>query len=411
MEWHYSGAKVNIAVIFDQKLQGGGGFQQSLSTSIILNKYKNERYNFIFLTTVKKNKEILGNLGIHTRYINLSVFDKFVSYFRRNELIYKSIRTFNIFKYGKLDRYLLDLNVDLIYFLSPSGLALQIAAHKYIFTVWDLCHRDFMEFPEVYNFREFELREKLYNASLAKAIAVIVDSELTKENIIRRYGIDKHRVVSLPFLPSNTVKISEEEYEKNYIDIKHKYNIPGEYIFYPAQFWPHKNHRYILDALRILKQKHGKIINAVFCGSDKGNLNFILEKAKEYGIGSQIFYIGYADTTEIPYLYGQSIALVMPTYFGPTNIPPLEAFALGCPICYSDLPGFRNQVKDAAFLMDIKNPESLVNVLLSVDKDRSLVNEKIKNGNQLLEKWSENDYWNGLKNIFDEYEVKLRCWK
>lgn len=402
---------MNIAVIFDQELQGGGGFQQSLSTIIILNKYKNEKYNFIFLTTVKKNKEILGNLGIHARYINLSAFDRLMSYFRRNELIYTAIRTFNIFKYGKLDRYLFDFDADLIYFISPTWLALRIEAHKYLFSVWDLCHRDFMEFPEVYNIREFEVREKLYNASLTKAIAIIADSEFTKENIIRRYRVDKHRVISLPLLPSNTVKISEEDYSKNYIDIKRKYNIPGEYIFYPAQFWSHKNHRYILDALKILKEKHEKIINVIFCGSDKGNLNFILEKAKESGINNQIFYIGFADTAEIPYLYKQSVALVMPTYFGPTNIPPLEAFALGCPVCYPDLPGLRDQIKDAAFLMDIKNPESLVEILLSIDKDRSLVNEKIKNGKLVLEKWSESDYWNGLKNIFDEYEVKLKCWK
>lgn len=240
---------------------------------------------------------------------------------------------------------------------------------------------------------------------------MIVDSELGKENIIRRYGIDKRRVVSLPFLPSNTVKISEETYAANDIDVKHKYHIPGEYLFYPAQFWSHKNHRYILDALRKLKEKHGKIINAVFCGSDKGNLNFILKKAKEYQIHDQIFYIGYADTAEIPYLYRQSIALVMPTYFGPTNIPPLEAFALGCPVCYPHLPGLEDQMKDAVFLMDIENPDSLVEILLKIDKDRSLVNEKITRGKRILEKWNEIDFWNGLKNIFDEYEIKLKCWK
>ncbi|MBV6518770.1 MAG: glycosyltransferase family 1 protein [Candidatus Brocadia sp.] len=402
---------MNIAVILDYELQAGGGFQQSISTSVILNKYKNEKYNFIFLTPLKKNQDILRNYGIHAKHIHISFFNRFVSYFRRNYLIGKAIREFKIFQYAKLDRYLLNLDVDVIYFLAPSWLALQVEAHKYLFTVWDLCHRDFMEFPEVYNFREFEVRERLFHAVLPKAIAVIVDSELGKENIIRRYGIDKRRVVSLPFLPSNTVKISEETYAANDIDVKHKYHIPGEYLFYPAQFWSHKNHRYILDALRKLKEKHGKIINAVFCGSDKGNLNFILKKAKEYQIHDQIFYIGYADTAEIPYLYRQSIALVMPTYFGPTNIPPLEAFALGCPVCYPHLPGLEDQMKDAVFLMDIENPDSLVEILLKIDKDRSLVNEKITRGKRILEKWNEIDFWNGLKNIFDEYEIKLKCWK
>ncbi len=402
---------MNIAVVFDQELQSGGGFQQSLSTIIILHKNKSEKYHFTFLTTIKKNKEFLSNLGIQVSYIKLSAFDRLINYFRRYELIYMAIRTLNVFKYGKLDRYLLDIDADLVYFISPTWLALRIESHKYLFTVWDLCHRDFMEFPEVFNLREFEVREKLYTASLAKAVAVIVDSEFTKENVVGRYGVDKQRVTSLPFLPSSTLEISEEDYAKNHIDIKRKYHIPGEYLFYPAQFWAHKNHRYILDALRILKEKQGKIIHAVFCGSDKGNLRFVLEKAEEFGINGQIFYIGFADSAEMPYLYKQSVALVMPTYFGPTNIPPLEAFALGCPVCYPDLPGLREQVKDAAFLMDMRKPESLVEILLSIENNRALVNEKVKNGRLILSKWSESDYWKGLKTIFDEYEVKLKCWK
>ena len=56
-------------------------------------------------------------------------------------------------------------------------------------------------------------------------------------------------------------------------------------------------------------------------------------------------------------LYKESIALVMPSYFGPTNIPPLEAFNLGVPVLYSDLPGLKDQVGDAALLLDLNKPK------------------------------------------------------
>ena len=49
-------------------------------------------------------------------------------------------------------------------------------------------------------------------------------------------------------------------------------------------------------------------------------------------------------------LYTEALALVMPTYFGPTNLPPLEAFQTGTPVLYSDLPGMREQVGDAAIM-------------------------------------------------------------
>jgi glycosyltransferase involved in cell wall biosynthesis len=403
---------VNIAVVLDQNIQKGGGFQQALSSIIILNNHKTEAHNFIFLTTAEANVQILKNYGIDAKYIRLSLFDKLIGYLSRIESVYWVIRKFRLFSYGKFDKYLMNLDIDLVYFLSPSSLVLKTEVHNYILSVWDLCHRDFMEFPEIRDYKEFEDREMFYITTLKKAVAVIVDSELSKENIVRRYGIDRHRVVSLPFLPSKSVAITkEEEYDKKYINIKKKYNIQGEYIFYPAQFWAHKNHHYILDALRYLKQKYNRNINAVFCGFDKGNLDFVLRKAKEYGIEGQIFCIGFVNDIEIPYLYRQSIALVMPTYFGPTNIPPLEAFALDCPVCYSDLPRLREQVEDAAYLMDLKDPKSLANILLSIIEDLNLRNEKIRKGRLLLDKWNEKDYWNGLIDIFNDYEVKLRCWK
>jgi glycosyltransferase involved in cell wall biosynthesis len=50
---------------------------------------------------------------------------------------------------------------------------------------------------------------------------------------------------------------------------------------------------------------------------------------------NQIHFIGFVDSKEIPIIYKKSIALVMPTFFGPTNITPLEAFDLGVPVLYS----------------------------------------------------------------------------
>ena len=63
----------------------------------------------------------------------------------------------------------------------------------------------------------------------------------------------------------------------------------------------------------------------------------------------------------------------MPTYFGPTNIPPLEAFKINVPVLYSDLPGLRDQVGKAAMLIDLKKPESLASNL------KKLLNSKLKN--------------------------------
>ncbi len=219
---------------------------------------------------------------------------------------------YNLIKYNKFDKVLLKNEIDLIYYLNDS--ASKTENFNYITTVWDLGHRDYVEFPELGNSKSFWYRENKFNNVLPRATAIITESETGRNNIIKRYNIDGDRVIAIPFIATNIVNITKNEYEANYLDIKKKYNINGDYIFYPAQFWAHKNHVYILDALLIIKEKHKIILNAIFSGSNKGNLKYIKEYAQKIGIAEQIFFIGFVEDEEIPYLYKQSVALVMPTY-------------------------------------------------------------------------------------------------
>jgi glycosyltransferase involved in cell wall biosynthesis len=405
MEWSFSGKKMNVAVILDQKINAGGGFQQSLSIMELLSQLKLDGYNFIFLTTHVSNLVILNNYGVHAHHFNLSLLDIILCYVRRNVYIQKVIQRTGVFTYNRFDAKLRKFKIDLIYFLSPSMLALMTEAHSYIFTVWDLCHRDFVEFPEIRKFREFERREYLNKSALPKAVRVIVDSEYGKYSLIRRYNIDAQRVIVLPFFPSVA-----NPPESQRIDIKAKYYIDGDFIFYPAQFWPHKNHLYIIEGLRVLSEKYNKIIHTVFTGFDKGNLEFILRKARELGVDKQVHYIGFVDHTEISCLYKQALALVMPTYFGPTNIPPLEAFKLGCPVLYPDLPCLREQVEGAALLINIKNPESLAVELLRLIDRKVDVNTLVENGYKKAESWKNEDYWLGIKSILDDYAFFRKLW-
>ncbi len=402
---------MNIAVILDKDEKEGGAFQDALSKILLLAQHRSKKYNFIFFTTIRKNVTILKKYNIGSFYFKWSHADKFFAQVMRLQLVSNILRTLRILGKTKLDRLLKKHDADLVYFMFPSYLSLALTDVNFIFTVWDMCFLKCMEFPEVYANREFERRQELYGIALRKAIMIIADSDYTKRLIERQYDIDEQRVTYIPLLPSVSVSVIENQSQQNEVDIKKRYKIKGEYIFYPAQFWPHKNHVYILEALKILRDRYNIIVNVIFCGSDKGNLNFVLRKAKELGVGGQTFYIGFVESSEIPYLYRQAIALVMPTYFRPTNIPPLEAFKLGCPVLYSDLPDLRDQVKDAVLPLDLKNPESLCDGLLKVLEHPSEIDILINNGKKKIESLEKENYWPIFKAVFDDYNQKMKCWK
>ena len=59
-------------------------------------------------------------------------------------------------KLSPVDRLLVRLGADLVFFAEPDRRALQLYSHSYIFSILDLAHLEHPEFPEVSLFGEFE---------------------------------------------------------------------------------------------------------------------------------------------------------------------------------------------------------------------------------------------------------------
>jgi glycosyltransferase involved in cell wall biosynthesis len=115
--------------------------------------------------------------------------------------------------------------------------------------------------------------------------------------------------------------------------------ISKPYFIYPAQKWFHKNHKILLEALQILKQK-GIEAQLVFTGLDKGSGKFVSSKIAELDISDRIEDLGFVDENQLNNLIINAVALVMPTFLGPTNLPPLEAALMGTRVLASDVHDF-----------------------------------------------------------------------
>ncbi len=407
--------KFILAVFFDHTIESGGNFQQSLNNILLANKLVSDEIEVKIITNKKENLKILDNYGLKCFLYNPNIFLRLLMRLREASsiLIFRLINIF--FKKSHFEKFLEEKKVDLVYFISQSYLTNYLHDINYIFTLFDLCHRDNPEFPEVKNNRIFEFREKQLQNNLARAVAVLTESELGKKNVIYRYRLDEERVHVFPIEPAPTIEFvrsRSNNKENKYIDIKQKYNLKYDYIFYPAQFWAHKNHIYILKALNILQNESSILLGAIFSGSDQGNLSYIKEMTKKFNLENQVRFTGFVSNEEINYLYSQSVALVMPTYFGPTNIPPLEAFKLNVPVIYSDLPGLRDQVSDAGLLVDLNDPQSLVLKLKKLLSSNELRDDMISKGkiryNELITK---NNNLNVLKNIIENFRSRRDCWK
>ncbi len=404
---------MKLAVFLEQDMEIGGGYQQSLNAALQIKKISNGVSDLIFIVLNKNNQCILKNYNINAEILSLSLIDKVMMLVRRG-LIYIPSSAKWLYSFvgkGKVERFLDKLGVDLVYFTSPSLLPLYMPNYNFIYTLWDMSHRDDFEFPEVRRNNVFERRELLYKLILIKAVAILVDSNVSASNLYARYGVDSNRILVMPFSPAKNSSISYMKYNERYIDVKKKYNISFDYIFYPAQFWSHKNHIFILKALKVLNDQNGINIGAIFSGSDQGNMKYVKGLVVEYGMSDFVRFTGFVPNEEMTYLYKQSIALVMPTYFGPTNLPPLEAFQLDVPVIYGFINGAKEQLGEAVLMVDLYDDNSLPKAILSL-QDKMVRDNFVRKGKFQLHliNAKRDKSERKLLNMIMQYKIRRRSW-
>lgn len=314
----------------------------------------------------------------------------------------------------EVGRWFRECGAELMLYPAPSSLSFE-AGLASVMAIHDLQHRLHPEFPEVSAGGERERREYLYrNAARRATILLVADSEVGREDILNLYGehgATPERVKVLPFLPAPYLSAPTDDERRR---ARAAYRLPERYVFYPAQFWPHKNHARLVRALHLLKQERGEDVDVVFCGSHAGELRErtfreVTALAARLGVSGQIHYLGYVPDEDMSCLYAEAEALVMPTFFGPTNIPVLEAWALGCPVLTSDIRGVREQAGDAALLADPRSEEEIADAVDKLWTDAALRRELAARGRRRLTLYSRDDYRARLKEIVEEAKTLARA--
>src|SRR5205807_5629105 len=137
-----------------------------------------------------------------------------------------------------------------------------------------------------------------------------------------------------------------------------------------------------------------------FCGgSNPGIQERIEQQVQALGLTARVHFLDLVPEADVPALYEGALALVMPTYTGPTNLPPLEAVTLGCPVIYSDLPGCREQMGEAALYCDLRNPSSLAGHLAAIIEKPELLARLRMAGARLAAEIAKIDYGERLARV------------
>ena len=295
--------------------------------------------------------------------------------------------------------------IDLVWLMKPWNEPLSV---PYIATVWDLEHRKHPYFPEVSTTGwTWSERENVYHALLPRASMIVTGTQAGKEEVVRYYHVNPANVMVIPFpAPADALMVQSLDAA----GIKEKYRLNGDFLLYPAHFWPHKNHVNLLRALRLLRNQTDLDLSLVLTGSDTGNRDYVMKHVCELGLGDRVFLPGFVLREDLIALYRASTALVFPSYFGPDNFPPLEAFALSCPVFAANVPGAEEQLGEGALLFNPSDPSDIAAKIQDVCRKPGLRVQMISKGNEIAKLRTSQAYIAALCPFLDRFEPIRRCW-
>lgn len=248
---------------------------------------------------------------------------------------------------------------------------------------------DFQEahLPHFFSEKEIKNRQFWQGAYANSGETIIFSSYDSQKDFVRLYPGNnvKQSVVQFAVIhpPYHTVSFD---------DIKKKYQLPEEYFFCPNQFWAHKNHLVVLEAIKKLESSHSRTIKVVFTGKlhdfrTPGYHNEITKYINENSIAENVLMLGFIDRKEQLQIMKHALAVIQPSLFEGWSTIVEDTKAMNQNIIVSDISVHKEQLGDKTIYFDPKNSDTLVEILKNYKKTRVEFNyrtNQLKFGSEFL---------------------------
>lgn len=219
--------------------------------------------------------------------------------------------------------------------------------------------------PQYFPQQDIKVRDEDYEAVIKNAAHIIVSSQDAQKDLMTFFPTDKSRVSVLPFMNL----LEPEDWSADPRMIVDEYKLPQKFLIFPSQFWVHKNHRIVFEALKIIKSKGLKDIKIVFTGQNfdyraPKHFDELMAIKDQYGISEQVIYLGLLPRHKQLQLMRAAAAVLQPSYFEGWSALVEDARALNKRIYLSDIAVHHEQLPPNAVFFDPNNAQQLADIIL-----------------------------------------------
>ena len=242
--------------------------------------------------------------------------------------------------------------------------------------VLDLQHR---ELPQFFSLHEIGLRNDFMGELKRKADRIICISEHTRKTVLDHLEIPPEKTHAVPICIQT--RLSRPEAEESVRCLTDFGISKRPYMFYPANFWSHKNHSMLLTAFGMFLTRNPQSpIDLVFTGAMNGREDAIKQAVSQMGLAKRVHFLGFVPQEKLASVWFGCEFLIFPSLYEGFGIPVLEAMSIGKPVLCSNTTSLPEVAGEAALYFDPRKPGDIVNCLERVSKDFSLRKNLAKQG-------------------------------
>ncbi len=265
-----------------------------------------------------------------------------------------------------LENFLLKNNINLLSHFLATGSKSKIKS-----TFW------IPDFQEISNLKYISLLKKFlrrlnYFYNLVNVEKIILSSETVKKDYNKLFPKFKDKSLVLKPFFNTPQKIKNK-------GILKKYNINKKFFLLPNQYWKHKNHFLILNALNKIKKKN-KDIQIISTGYFKDHrypeyTNTILEFIEKNSLSKNYKILGMIPYEDLMDLMQLSIAVINPSKSEGWSSTVEQAKSKGKLVLLSNLKVHKEQNPNRAFYFKVNDKNKISKILLKLHKNFSIDKE------------------------------------
>jgi glycosyltransferase involved in cell wall biosynthesis len=196
----------------------------------------------------------------------------------------------------------------------------------------------------------YALARGVERAVIRRAGTIVTDSQTSKDDIVRRLGIDPGRIhvawlgVGRRFRPATPDAT---------LALRARLGLPERFALYLGGGDARKNLEGLLEALARLRARAAAAPPLVLAGPISREPGFpaLMAQAARLGLRDAVRSLGYVEEADLPILLGAATLFVFPSLYEGFGLPPLEAMACGTPVVSSDGGSLKEVLGDAAWVV------------------------------------------------------------